>query len=73
MFQGKRQDRLEELYEAVDADEGGEAVNYRRLFDEDEDMNQGVFAETIQQQYLQVRCGVTWGATWAGCGPGVGG
>jgi hypothetical protein len=49
-------DRLAELFEALDTDEGGEAVNYKRLFlEHDDDYNQGMTAETIRSQHLSER------------------
>lgn len=43
---------LVQVLEALDTDSPGELVQYRRLFDDDGDLNQGVFAETIRQQHL---------------------
>lgn len=49
-------DRLSEIFEALDTDESGDAVHYTALFDDDEDdMNQGMTAETIRGQHLQER------------------
>eukprot|EP00775_Hariotina_reticulata_P003750 gene3750-4008_t len=55
-FKNKKVDRLAELFEALDTDEGGEAVNYKRLFlEHDDDYNQGMTAETIRSQHLSER------------------
>ncbi|KAF5826652.1 hypothetical protein DUNSADRAFT_2449 [Dunaliella salina] len=51
-FYNKTEHQLVELFDALDSDEPRELVNYFRLFDSDNDLNQGVFAETIRQQHL---------------------
>lgn len=48
-------DRLSEIFEALDTDESGDAVHYSTLFTDDDDMNQGMTAETIRGQHLQER------------------
>ncbi|GIM02833.1 hypothetical protein Vretimale_7667 [Volvox reticuliferus] len=55
-FPSKTRARFQEVQEALDADcPDSEAVMYRRLFDTDQDLNQGVFAETIRTQHLEER------------------
>ncbi|GLI63263.1 hypothetical protein VaNZ11_006167 [Volvox africanus] len=55
-FPSKSRARFREVLEALDADcPDSEAVRYRRIFDTDQDLNQGVFAETIRTQHLEER------------------
>ncbi|WIA09549.1 hypothetical protein OEZ85_008944 [Tetradesmus obliquus] len=54
-FKGKSVDRLAELFEALDTDEPGEALRYPGLFSDDDEMNQGMTAETIRSQHLAER------------------
>ncbi len=48
-------ERLDELFEALAADELGEAVHYSSMFDDDPNLNQGMLAETIRSQHLTER------------------
>ncbi len=49
-------ERLAELFEAIDADEPGDALHYARLFaDTDDDLNQGATAEALRSQHLRER------------------
>jgi len=48
-------DRLDELHEALDTDEPGNAVHYASLFSDDRDLNQGMLAETIRGQHIAER------------------
>lgn len=41
--------------QALDTDSKEVVVSYRRLFDDDEDLNQGVFAEGLRQQHIRDR------------------
>ncbi|EFJ41312.1 hypothetical protein VOLCADRAFT_98724 [Volvox carteri f. nagariensis] len=55
-FPYKSRARFEELLEALDTEwSGSETIMYRRLFDADRDLNQGVFAETIRTQHIEER------------------
>lgn len=54
-FSSKSEAQMNELFDALDSDEPREMVNYNRLFDDDSDLNQGVFAETLRQQHLNER------------------
>ncbi|KAG2494635.1 hypothetical protein HYH03_007153 [Edaphochlamys debaryana] len=54
-FSSKKPTRIEEVLEALDTDCPADTVQYRRLFDDDGDLNQGIFAETIRTQLLAER------------------
>lgn len=46
---------MQELFEALDQDEEGDAVHYNKLFEDDGSMDQGTFAETLRAQLLAER------------------
>lgn len=48
-------DRLAEIFEALDTDDAGDALHYSVMFIDDDDLNQGMTAETIRAQHLQER------------------
>ncbi|KAI3438406.1 hypothetical protein D9Q98_000838 [Chlorella vulgaris] len=52
---GKSLKRFDELMQAMDEDQEGEAVEWRKVFEEDREFNQGEFAECIRDQFLQER------------------
>ena len=54
-FKHKKMERLEELFDALDTDEPGEAVHYTLLFEDDNELNQGMLAETLKSQRLTER------------------
>lgn len=72
-FKGKKVERLDEIFDALDTDEAGDAVHYTRLFDDDDLYNQGMFAEIIRSQHLTERLEmlqVGWCTTLDSCGRG---
>ena len=52
---GKSVERFQELLEALDKDQPDEEVVWKKLFEEDREYNQGEFAETVRDQYLEER------------------
>ncbi|KAI7835772.1 hypothetical protein COHA_010350 [Chlorella ohadii] len=52
---GKTLQRFDELMQAVDEDQEGDRVEWRKVFEEDREFNQGEFAESIRDQFLQER------------------
>jgi hypothetical protein len=54
-FKQKKMERLEELFDALDTDEPGEAVHYTLLFEDDNELSQGMLAETLKSQHLTER------------------
>ncbi|KAL4448019.1 hypothetical protein ABPG75_005238 [Micractinium tetrahymenae] len=52
---GKTLKRFDELMQAMDEDQEGDMVEWRKVFEEDREFNQGEFAEAIRDQFLQER------------------
>jgi hypothetical protein len=52
---GKTLVRFDEMMQALDTDQPGETVEWKKVFDEDREFNQGEFAETLRDQFLQER------------------
>jgi hypothetical protein len=52
---GKSAARFDEALQALDQDQGGDAVEWRKIFEEDREYNQGEFAECVRDQFLQER------------------
>lgn len=52
---GKSLKRFDEVLQALDGDEPGPNVEWKKLFEEDREFNQGSFAECIRDQYLKER------------------
>ncbi|KAL3145195.1 Translin-associated factor X-interacting protein 1 [Trebouxia sp. C0010 RCD-2024] len=52
---GKTEDRHDELMQALDEDQPGSKVIYKKLFEEDREYNQGEFAEAVRDQFLNER------------------
>ncbi|KAG2499096.1 hypothetical protein HYH03_003279 [Edaphochlamys debaryana] len=52
---GLTQPQLSDLFDALDDEDAHEMVQYARLFEDDTDLNQGVFVETLRQQHLHNR------------------
>lgn len=52
---GKTLKRFDEVLQALDGDEPGPNVEWKKLFEEDREFNQGSFAECIRDQYLKER------------------
>ncbi|GFR43694.1 hypothetical protein Agub_g4804, partial [Astrephomene gubernaculifera] len=47
--------QLNDLFDALDDEAAHEMVQYARLFEDDTDLSQGVFVETLRQQHLHNR------------------
>jgi regulator of replication initiation timing len=52
---GKTVERYEMMLAALDQDQPGEIVTWKAIFAEDREFNQGAFAETTREQFLQER------------------
>ncbi|DBB03290.1 TPA: Translin-associated factor X-interacting protein 1 [Trebouxia sp. C0006] len=52
---GKSEERHDELMQALDEDQPGSKVLYKKLFEEDREYNQGEFAEAVRDQFLNER------------------
>jgi hypothetical protein len=52
---GKSEDRFEEAMKNLDADHPDESIEWRKVFEEDREYNQGAFAECIRDQFLTER------------------
>lgn len=52
---GKSLERFDEAAQALDVDQPGTSVEWKKVFEEDREFNQGEFAETIRDQFLQER------------------
>ena len=52
---GKCLKRFDEVLQALDGDEPGQNVEWKKLLEEDREFNQGSFAECIRDQYLKER------------------
>ncbi|KAL4444954.1 hypothetical protein ABPG77_004004 [Micractinium sp. CCAP 211/92] len=52
---GKTLKRFDELMQAIDEDQEGDVVEWKKVFEEDREFNQGEFAEAIRDQFLQER------------------
>ena len=52
---GKAAARFDEALQALDADQAGEVVEWKKVFEEDREYNQGEFAETVRDQFLEER------------------
>lgn len=52
---GKTTARFDEAQQALDQDQPGPTVEWKKVFEEDREFNQGEFAETIRDQFLQER------------------
>lgn len=49
---GKSEKRFEEVLHALDLDQPGALVEWRKVFEEDREFNQGEFAECVRDQFL---------------------
>jgi hypothetical protein len=52
---GKSENMFEDALEALEKDQPGPLVEWRRVFEEDREFNQGAFAECIREQFLTER------------------
>ncbi|KAL4547191.1 hypothetical protein Ndes2526B_g07965 [Nannochloris sp. 'desiccata'] len=52
---GKDLGRFDEVMQALDEDQPGASVEWKKVFEEDREFNQGEFAETLRDQFLQER------------------
>jgi len=52
---GKDLARFDEIMQALDEDQPGSSVEWKKVFEEDREFNQGEFAETLRDQFLQER------------------
>ena len=52
---GKDLARFDEIMQALDEDQPGPNVEWKKVFEEDREFNQGEFAETLRDQFLQER------------------
>jgi hypothetical protein len=52
---GKALARFDEIMQALDEDQPGLTVEWKKVFEEDREFNQGEFAETLRDQFLQER------------------
>ncbi len=52
---GKTLARFDEVMQALDADQPTPTVEWKKIFEEDREFNQGEFAETLRDQFLQER------------------
>lgn len=52
---GKSEKRFEEALHALDVDHPGSQVEWRKVFEEDREFNQGEFAECVRDQFLMER------------------
>jgi hypothetical protein len=52
---GKGLPRFDEVMQALEEDQPGPTVEWKKIFEEDREFNQGEFAETLRDQFLQER------------------
>ncbi len=52
---GKSEEMFEDALEALESDQPGTQVEWRKVFEEDREFNQGAFAECIREQFLTER------------------
>lgn len=52
---GKTAVRFDEAMQAMDADQPGAVIEWKKVFEEDREFNQGEFAESLRDQFLQER------------------
>ena len=52
---GKTSARFDEMMQALEQDQPGTIVEWKKVFEEDREFNQGEFAETLRDQFLQER------------------
>ena len=52
---GKSLTRFDEIMQALDQDQPGSMVEWKKIFEEDREFNQGEFAECLRDQFLQER------------------
>lgn len=52
---GKTVQRFRQLIDSLDKDQPGESVDWKKVFEEDREFNQGEFAECIRDQFLDER------------------
>lgn len=52
---GKTLEHFDEACQALETDQPGPSVEWKKMFEEDREFNQGEFAESIRDQFLQER------------------